>query len=132
MGMSSGGGGRRQTMSEINVTPLVDVMLVLLIIFMVTAPMAKTGVLVELPETKRTDAVEVKKPVDIVINSQNQIFIGKKKIKLSDLSKMVKDNNKSARVEADKKARYGTVAQVLSVIKNSGITDIALITEEVQ
>ncbi len=132
MGMSSGGGGRRQTMSEINVTPLVDVMLVLLIIFMVTAPMAKTGVVVELPETKRTDAVEVKKPVDIVINSQNQIFVGKKKIKLSDLRAMVKDNNKSARVEADKQARYGTVAQVLSVIKNSGITDIALITEEVQ
>ena len=132
MGMSSGGGGRRQTMSEINVTPLVDVMLVLLIIFMVTAPMAKTGVVVELPETKRTDSVEVKKPVDIVINSQNQIFVGKKKIKLSDLRAMVKDNNKSARVEADKQARYGTVAQVLSVIKNSGITDIALITEEVQ
>jgi len=132
MGMSSGGSGRRQSMSEINVTPLVDVMLVLLIIFMVTAPMTKTGVVVELPETKRTDTVEVKKPLDVVINSKNQIFIGKKRIKLSDLGAQIGKRNKSARVEADKQARYGTVAQVLSVIKNKGITDIALITEEVQ
>ena len=132
MGMSSGGGGRRQSMSEINVTPLVDVMLVLLIIFMVTAPMTKTGVVVELPETKKTDAVEVKKPLDIVINSKNQIFIGKKKVKLSNLENFIGKKNKSARVEADKRARYGTVAQVLSVIKNKGITDIALVTEEVQ
>jgi biopolymer transport protein TolR len=131
MGMSSGG-GRRQSMSEINVTPFVDVMLVLLIIFMVTAPMTKTGVVVELPETKKTDSVEVKKPLDIVINSKNQIFIGKKTVKLSNLESMIGKNNKSARVEADKQARYGTVAQVLSVIKNKGITDIALITEEVQ
>ena len=132
MGMSSGGGGRRQSMSEINVTPLVDVMLVLLIIFMVTAPMAKTGVVVELPETKKTDAVEVKKPLDVVINSKNQIFIGKKRVKLSELESQIGERNKSARVEADKQARYGIVAQVLSVIKNKGITDIALITEEVQ
>ena len=132
MGVSSGGGGRRQSMSEINVTPLVDVMLVLLIIFMVTAPMTKTGVVVELPETKKTDAVEVKKPLDIVINSKNQIFIGKKKVKLSNLESMIGKRNKSARVEADKQAQYGTVAKVLSVIKNKGITDIALITEEVQ
>ena len=131
MGMNSGGGGRRQSMSEINVTPLVDVMLVLLIIFMVTAPMTKTGVVVELPETKKTDIVEVKKPLDIVINSKNQIFIKKKRIKLSELESFVR-KSKSARVEADKQARYGIVAQVLSVIKNKGITDIALITEEVQ
>jgi len=132
MGMSSGGRGRRQSMSEINVTPFVDVMLVLLIIFMVTAPMAKTGVVVELPETKRTDSVEVKRPLDIIINSKNQIFIGKKKVKLSGLENFISEKNKSARVEADKQARYGTVAQVLSIIKNKGITDIALITEEVQ
>ena len=132
MGMSSDDRGRRQSMSEINVTPLVDVMLVLLIIFMVTAPMTKTGVVVELPETKKTDAIEVKKPLDVVINSKNQIFIGKKRVKLTDLGSFIGKKNKSARVEADKQARYGTVAQVLSVIKNRGITDIALITEEVQ
>lgn len=132
MGMGSGGSGRRQSMSEINVTPLVDVMLVLLIIFMVTAPMAKTGVVVELPKTKKTDSVEVKRPLDIVINGKNQIFIGKKKVKLSSLENFIGKKNQSARVEADKQARYGTVARVLSIIKNKGITDIALITEEVQ
>lgn len=134
MGMNSGGNksGRRASLSEINVTPLVDVMLVLLIIFMVTAPMTKTGVVVELPETKKTDAVEVKKPIDVVINSKNQIFIGKKQVSLKDFTSHLSEKNKSARIEADEKARYGVVAQVLSLIKNSGITDIALITEEVR
>ena len=134
MGMNSGGskGSRRASMSEINVTPLVDVMLVLLIIFMVTAPMTKTGVVVELPETEKTDSVEVSKPMDVVINNQNQIYVGEKQVALEDLGSLVTDSTKSARIEADERARYGIVAQVLSVIKNKGITDIALITEEVR
>ena len=134
MGMNSGGNknGRRASLSEINVTPLVDVMLVLLIIFMVTAPMTKTGVVVELPETQKTDSVEVKKPIDVVINAKNQIFIGKKQVSLKDFTSYLSEKNKSARIEADEQARYGVVAKVLSLIKNSGITDIALITEEVR
>jgi len=132
MGMGGGKKFGRASMSEINVTPLVDVMLVLLIIFMVTAPMTKTGITVALPKTQKTNTVLSKKPLDITINSRNEIFISKKKIQLSKLDDYITKKFKSARLEADKGARYGTVAKVLSKIKNKGIVDISLVTEEVQ
>lgn len=131
MGMSTKRGGR-SNLSEINVTPLVDVMLVLLIIFMVTAPMAKTGVQVELPKTVKADSIETAKPIDVMINSKNQIYIGKKKISFKDLADYVGKKKKSARIEADKNARYGTVAKVMAKIKSLGIESIALVTEEAQ
>jgi len=134
MGMgSSGGGGRfgRAQLSEINVTPLVDVMLVLLIIFMVTAPMTKTGIDLDLPKTKKVKAITQKiSPLEISISKNQKIYIGKKNIKLSDLKKYITKKTKSAKIEADKKAPYGIVATVLSKVKNLGISEISLITEE--
>lgn len=132
MGMSGPKKGSRASMSEINVTPLVDVMLVLLIIFMVTAPMTKTGVTVSLPQTKKTNTISSAKPLDVTINKKNEIFIGKKKVSLKKFSGYITKKNKSARLEADERASYGTVARVLSIIKNNGISDISLVTEEVQ
>ncbi len=122
----------RTAMSEINVTPLVDVMLVLLIIFMVTAPMTKTGITVALPKTKKTNTVESLKSLDVVINNRNEIFIGKSKVTLANFSDRISSKNKSARLEVDKRVNYGIVAKVLSKIKNKGISNISLITEEVQ
>lgn len=122
----------RASMSEINVTPLVDVMLVLLIIFMVTAPMTKTGITVALPKTQKTNSIESARPLDVVINRKNEIFIDKKKVPLESFTKHISSKNKSARIEADERASYGIVAKVLSRIKNKGISDISLITEEVQ
>jgi len=132
MGMGGGKKFGRASMSEINVTPLVDVMLVLLIIFMVTAPMTKTGITVALPETQKTNTVMSNKPLDITINSRNEIFVSKKKINLNSLEDSIGAKYKSVRLEADKSARYGIVAQVLSKVKNKGIVDISLVTEEVQ
>ncbi|MGH1467314.1 MAG: ExbD/TolR family protein [Bdellovibrionales bacterium] len=132
MGMGGPKKFGRASMSEINVTPLVDVMLVLLIIFMVTAPMTKTGITVALPKTQKTNSIESAKPLDVVINRKNEIFIGKKKVSLKNFDKHISPKNKSARLEADERASYGTVAQVLSKIKNKGISDISLVTEEVQ
>ncbi len=132
MGMGGPKKFGRASMSEINVTPLVDVMLVLLIIFMVTAPMTKTGITVALPKTQKTNSIESAKPLDVVINRKNEIFIGKKKVSLKNFEKHISSKNKSARLEADERANYGTVAKVLSKIKNQGISDISLVTEEVQ
>ena len=132
MGMGGPKRGGRANMSEINVTPLVDVMLVLLIIFMVTAPMTKTGITVSLPETKRTNTISSSKPLDVTINKKNEIFVGKKRVSLKKFSTYITKKNRSARLEADERASYGTVAKVLSIIKNNGISDISLVTEEVQ
>lgn len=132
MGMSGPKKYGRASISEINVTPLVDVMLVLLIIFMVTAPMTKTGINVALPKTQKTDSVQKLKPLEVSINAKNQIFIGKKRVYLSNFEQFISKKNKSARLEADEKANYGVVAKVLSKIKNKGISDIALVTQEVQ
>jgi len=134
MGMSSGGGGGRfgrSALSEINVTPLVDVMLVLLIIFMVTAPMTKTGIDLDLPKTKKVKAIKQKiSPLEISISKNQGVYIGKKKVKLSELSKYITKKTKSAKIEADERAPYGVVAKVLSKVKNLGINEISLITEE--
>jgi biopolymer transport protein TolR len=132
MGMGGGKKYGRASMSEINVTPLVDVMLVLLIIFMVTAPMTQTGITVALPKTQKTNTVLSKKPLDITINSKNEIFISKKKVSLESFNDFITPKYKSVRLQADKSARYGVVAQVLSKVKNKGIVDISLVTEEVQ
>lgn len=132
MGMGGPKKFGRASMSEINITPLVDVMLVLLIIFMVTAPMTKTGITVSLPKTQQTNSIASAKPLDVVINKKNEIFIGKKKVSLKTFEKHMSKKNKSARLEADERASYGTVAKVLSKIKNYGISDISLVTEEVR
>lgn len=133
MGMGSSQNGKfgRTSLSEINVTPLVDVMLVLLIIFMVTAPMTKTGIDVALPETKKTNSIQEKaQPLEVSITKSQKIYIGKKSIKLDDLKKYVSKKTKGARIEADRRAPYGIVAKVLSEIKNLGVNNISLITEE--
>lgn len=132
MGMGGPKKFGRASMSEINVTPLVDVMLVLLIIFMVTAPMTKTGINVDLPKTQKTDSIQKMKPLEVTVNARNEIFVGKKKVALANFESHISKKNKSARLEADEKANYGVVAKVLSKIKNSGISDIALVTQEVQ
>ncbi len=132
MGMNGPKKFGRTAMSEINVTPLVDVMLVLLIIFMVTAPMTRTGITIALPKTQKTNTIKALKPLDVVINNKNEIFIGKNKVTLANFSNQISSKNKSARLEVDERVSYGIVAKVLSKIRNKGISKISLITEEVQ
>ncbi len=132
MGMGGGSKKNRAAMSEINVTPLVDVMLVLLIIFMATAPMTKTGITVALPKTQKTNSVENLHPLEVTITHKNEIYIGKKKVLLKNFEKHISSKNKSAVLEADENAKYGVVAKILSKIKNKGISNISLVTEEVR
>lgn len=123
----------RMAMSEINVTPFVDVMLVLLVIFMVTAPMMQQGLDVNLPKTASTGVALDEDPFVLSIDSAGKIKTGTNEIKADTLSVKIKAifenrKNKQIYIQADKKVDYGTVAYVMGEIRMAGITNISLIT----
>ena len=134
MGMSSGGGKRNSALSEINVTPLVDVMLVLLIIFMVAAPMLTTGVTVDLPNAA---APNLKAPEDmplLSITEDRRIFLFDKEVALADLAAALKNDPKVKKtnevyVHADETVPYGAVVEVLAVVRDVGIGKMGLVTD---
>ncbi len=130
------GGGRRRPMSEINVTPFVDVMLVLLIIFMVTAPLLTVGVEIDLPETTANPLAGQDEPLAISINSSGEIFLQDQQVTLEDLVptlERVSERNYEARIflRADTSVDYGTVMGAMARINRAGYMSIALITEPV-
>ena len=124
----------REPMSEINVTPFVDVMLVLLIIFMVTAPLLSVGVQVDLPETSADTLPEESEPLTLTINSKGEVFIQETKIEFDNLIKKilaVSNNRTDTRiyVRGDKTINYGRVLEVMGKLSGSGFTKVALISE---
>ena len=125
---------RKKAISEINVTPFVDVMLVLLIIFMVTAPLLTSGIKINLPESSSILKNEKKEPVTISLNKKGKIYINKKVFtrkklitKLKDLEKVNK--NLKIYVKADKSINYGKVMDLMTVINNAGFKKVALVTK---
>lgn len=134
MGMSSGSNkSSRIVMSEINVTPLVDVMLVLLIIFMVTAPMLQQGLEVDLPETANSGVESTSEPFMLIIKKNGRIYVDKTQIPIGSLKTKLQAifktrKNKQVYIQADKKVDYGTVAQCMAEVRAAGITNIGLIT----
>ena len=131
--MSMGGGNNDRLMSEINVTPLVDVMLVLLIIFMVTAPMMMQGVDVALPETTSEPLAADKEHLIISIDPKGQIYINEFQVTLdvlsSKLAKILEGKpDKEAYLRADKNIPYGTVVRVMAEIKAAGIDKLGMVT----
>jgi biopolymer transport protein TolR len=127
------GRGRRGALSEINVTPLVDVMLVLLIIFMISAPLLTAGVPVELPKTEAGAMQDVPDPITLSIRSDGRIYIGENEVPFSALSprlkEMATDATRPIYVRADGKASYEVVARVMASLSTSGFSSINLITE---
>ena len=124
----------REPMSEINVTPFVDVMLVLLIIFMVTAPLLTVGVQVDLPESSADTLPEESEPLTLTINSKGEVFIQETKIEFDNLIKKilaVSNNRTDTRiyVRGDKTINYGRVLEVMGKLSGSGFTKVALISE---
>ena len=124
----------REPMSEINVTPFVDVMLILLIIFMVTAPLLTVGVQVDLPETSADTLPEETEPLTLTINSKGEVFIQETKIEFDNLIKKilaVSKNRTDTRiyVRGDKTINYGRVLEVMGKLSGSGFTKVALISE---
>lgn len=133
MGMSPSGKGSRVVMSEINVTPLVDVMLVLLIIFMVTAPMMQQGIDVELPETASSGVATTDEPFILVIKKDGKVYAGSKNIALQDLRRQLRAifetrKNKQVYIQADRSVDYGVVAETMAEVRAAGIYNIGLIT----
>lgn len=133
MGMSSSNSNSRMAMSEINVTPLVDVMLVLLIIFMVTTPMMQQGLEIDLPEVSSNGAPTTEEPFVLEIHKNKQIYVGDKTIPLDQLSKKLNAifgtrKNKQLYLQADKSVDYGLVAETMGEVRAAGITNISLVT----
>src|SRR6476659_4300902 len=127
---------RRGVMSEINVTPMVDVMLVLLIIFMVSAPLLTVGVPIDLPQSQAKSIEQDKEPLTISVNDQGQIFLQNSEITVEDLvPKMQAVAQARGRTEArvygrgDKKVDYGTMMQVMGRLSSAGFHRVALVTE---
>ena len=137
---SSAGGGRRSrrkpVMAEINVTPMVDVMLVLLIIFMVSAPLLTVGVPLDLPQTQAKSLDQDKNPLTLSVNLKGQVFLNDAEIALDDLVPKLKaitdargGPDERIFVRGDKKVDYGTVMRVMGRLSAAGFRRVALVTE---
>ena len=137
MAMSAGKGAPgRTTMSEINVTPMVDVMLVLLIIFMVTAPLIQKGVKVDLPEAKAAPVEASEKKLVLSVDSKARVFLGDVEVPLDDLEEKLKSNakaqaDKEIYLHADKEIPYGVVVEVMAAAQRAGIANLGMITDPV-
>ncbi|MCP3104857.1 protein TolR [Myxococcus sp. K15C18031901] len=133
MGGANRGGGRT-TMSEINVTPMVDVMLVLLIIFMVTAPLIQQGVKVNLPETKAAPVEATEKKVVLSIDAAKKVYIGDAEVPLEELEAKLAANvkvqaDKELFLHADRDVPYGVVVEVMAAAQRAGINNVGMITD---
>ncbi len=133
MGMSSGKRGKRRGMSEINVTPLVDVMLVLLIIFMVTAPMLTTSVNVNLPAANSGSSTSVEKPIVVSIQEDGKVYLGNQETSLEELPELLQqatnsDKTKVIQLRGDGSLEYGKLMKVMDNMRAAGFTSVALIT----
>lgn len=142
-GRSGGSGGRRrrgkrnQVMSEINVTPFVDVMLVLLIIFMVAAPLLTVGVPIDLPETQAKALSSQTQPISLSVNEAGKIFLQETEIPMEEivakLSAIAKNGyEERIYVRGDKTADYGAVMQVMGLISQAGYKRLAMVTLQEQ
>ena len=124
----------REPMSEINVTPFVDVMLVLLIIFMVTAPLLTVGVQVDLPESSADSLPEEQEPLTLTINSKGEIFIQEAKVEYEKIiAKIlaVSNNRTDTRiyVRGDRVVAYGRVMELMSIVNSAGYVKVALVAQ---
>ncbi|MGG6895245.1 MULTISPECIES: protein TolR [Rhizobium] len=130
------GGGRGGPIADINVTPLVDVMLVLLIIFMVAAPMMTSGVPIDLPQTQAGALNAQTQPITISIKADGQVFLQETQINVTEIAAKLKaiattGYNERIFVRGDGKAPYGVIADVMSRIQEAGYKNIGLVTQQI-
>jgi biopolymer transport protein TolR len=127
---------RRRVMSEINVTPMVDVMLVLLIIFMVSAPLLTVGVPIDLPQSQAKNLDQDKEPLTVSVNDKGQIFLQNSEIAVDDLIPKMQavaeargGTETRVYVRGDRKVDYGTMMRVMGRLSSAGFHRVALVTE---
>jgi biopolymer transport protein ExbD len=128
------GEDRYAPLAEINVTPMVDVMLVLLVIFMVTAPLLTVGVPLDLPKSRATTLTEPKKPVIISLNRDAEVFIGDERVNADELeprlaSLAAEDPNRIVYVRSDKTNTYAQLMDALGLVNQAGFSKVSLIAE---
>jgi biopolymer transport protein ExbD/biopolymer transport protein TolR len=129
--------GRTQTsLAEINIVPLVDVVLVLLLIFMLTAPVLQSGIDVSVPQTRTVKEVTQQRTV-VTIDRQQRVYIGDKQVNINDLPSLLRTGNEdnAQRViylRADEKVPFGAFASVMDAVKQAGITNISIVTRPLE
>jgi len=136
MAMSSGG-GQGSMLTEINVTPLVDVMLVLLIIFMVSAPMLQTGVDVNLPQANAQTINDDEGKLILTVTKEKRVYLGKLEIPWKDVEATLKNNAKlnadhELYLHADRELKYGDVVQVMAAVKKAGVDKLGMVTDPLE
>jgi len=132
--LSSGRLARHRPLADINVTPLVDVMLVLLVVFMITAPMLAAGLHVRLPQADAARPVEQRPPVVITVAADGSLTIGDEPVTPATLAAAVEirlggDHGRAVHLRADRTVDYGTVVEIMDRLATSGITRIAFLTD---
>tara|TARA_B100001121_G_scaffold178232_1_gene155520 strand:+ start:1311 stop:1733 length:423 start_codon:yes stop_codon:yes gene_type:complete len=140
MQINNTGQGRRKRysqMSEINVTPFVDVMLVLLIVFMVTAPLLTVGIPVDLPKVKASALTDQKDPIEITVNIEGDVYIGESLVEVENLIPRINaitEQNTEARIyiRGDRIVAYGRIMEIMSIINSAGYVKVALITQNIK
>jgi biopolymer transport protein ExbD len=140
MSMSAEGTGGSGAIADINVTPMVDIMLVLLIIFMVVTPMLQKGVSVDLAKTRNPRDMRDADKDDatvVAVTRDGKIFLGAAKLEKGDLASKVKDSladkvDKTVYIKSDRRAKYGDVVDVVDIVRTNGVDTLGLITDRIQ
>ena len=125
---------RYSLMSEINVTPFVDVMLVLLIIFMVTAPLLTVGIPVDLPKVKSNALTDQKDPLEVTVKLDGKVFLGESEVEVENIIprlNAITDQNTKTRIyiRGDRVVAYGRIMEIMSIINSAGYEKVALVTQ---
>jgi biopolymer transport protein TolR len=134
MAFGSSEGGQRRAMTDINVTPLVDVMLVLLIIFMVTAPLIQSGVKVDLPRASAQQMEHQEEKLVLTITRDRRVYLGNTEIAPAELERKLSTNarlqkDKELYLHADRSLPYGQVVEIMAVARRAGVESLGMITE---